>query len=145
MARCNGWLLAFAAFFGLLTAGCDNSKNEFKTAKQLDTGKPTHGIDDHDHGAGPHGGAIVELGADEYHAEVVLDPKAHALRVYMLGGDAKTPALVAVAELKIVTGENQSLTLKAAPQEGEAAGKSSLFELVDEKTVDDLEKEGSLH
>lgn len=143
MSQWNGWLVV-VAMTGLLAAGCDGSKSEFKTAKELNTGKG-HDEHDHDHDAGPHGGAIVELGADEYHAEIVVDGKAHALRVYMLGPDAKTAAPVAATELKIATEDNQTLTLKAAPQTGETEGKASLFELADEKAVDGLEKAGYLH
>jgi hypothetical protein len=144
MARWNGWL-AVGAVAGLLAAGCDGSKSDFKTAKELNTGKAAGGHDDHDHGAGPHGGAIVELGADEYHAEVVVDTKSHALRVYLLGPDAKTATPVAATEVTIKTEDNQSLSLKAKPQDGDVAGKASLFELADEKAVDDLAKAGYLH
>ena len=142
MSRWNGWLVV-GALSGLLAVGCDGANSNYKTAKELSGGKSA--VDEHEHGAGPHGGAIVELGNDEYHAELVLDGQAHVLRVYMLGGDAKTTSPVTVSEITVVTEDNQSLKLPAKPQVGDTDGKSSLFELVDEKAVEGLEKAGYLH
>jgi hypothetical protein len=49
--------------------------------------------DGHDHNElGPHGGALIELGSDSYHAELLHDDDTHAVTVYLLDGTAKRPA-----------------------------------------------------
>lgn len=144
----KNWRMVAGLTLSLFTLGCEQQGGQFKTASQIKQEKGTAGHtdhDDHDHGAGPHGGAIVELGDDEYHAEVVVDGKAHALKVYLLGKDAKTAAPVAATEVVVNTEDDKKLTLKAAPQAGDGEGKASLFELTDEATVDAIAKAGFLH
>lgn len=148
MSRQLGWLF-ICLTAGCYLAGCNGSGGDYKTAGQIKqekkaSGQPVH-ADHEDHGPGPHGGAIVELGDDEYHAEVVVDGKTHTLLVYLLGPDAKTATAIAATEATVMTEGNQSLTLKAAPQKGDADGKASKFELTDEAAVDALVKAKSLH
>lgn len=144
----NGWRIAGFAL-GLISAGCEPQGGNFKTASQIKQENQAAGKadshDDHDHGAGPHGGSIVELGDEEYHAEVVVDGKAHALKVYLFGKDAKTAAPISATEVMVVTEDDQKLALKAAPQSGDGEGKASLFELIDEAAVDAISKAGYLH
>lgn len=143
----NGWMFA-GLTLSLIGAGCEQQGGNFKTASQIKQEKGAAGHtdhEDHEHGAGPHGGSIVELGDEEYHAEVVVDAKSHALKVYLLGKDAKTPVPVAAMEVIVTTEDDKKLTLKAAPQEGDGEGKASLFELSDETTVDAIAKAGFIH
>ncbi|WLD14380.1 hypothetical protein [Planctellipticum variicoloris] len=134
-----------ALCLGLLI-GCGPTA-EYKTNEQLKTERgDDHDHDDHGHGAaGPHGGSLVELGEEEYHAEVVVDEKTHSLVVYLLGKDAKTASPIAATEVTVGLGGDKSATLKAAPLEGEGEGKASKFELADEKVVHDLLDAGFLH
>lgn len=87
--------------------------------------------DEHGHKPGAHGGIIVEIGRDSYHAEAIFE-KNGALRLYMLGKDearvqeVETQTLTAYAKPEGDT-EAQSFELKAAPQPGDAQGKTSLF------------------
>ena len=39
---------------------------------------------------GPHKGTLVELGDEEFHAEIVHDDEMGMVTVYLLGSDAKT-------------------------------------------------------
>ncbi len=86
---------------------------------------------EHEHLPGAHGGTIVQIGQDNYHAEAVFE-KGGGIRLYMLGKD----------EAKVVDVENQTLTayikaegdsasakmlLEPDPQMGDAEGKTSLF------------------
>lgn len=149
MSRQLGAILA-GLFLVASFAGCTGSGSDYKTARQIDqerqaAGKPVHAGHDHDHGAGPHGGAIVELGDEEYHAEVVVDAGAHTLRVFLLGPDAKTASPIAAASVSVVTEDQKTLTLKAVPQEGDGDGKASKFELTDKEAVDAIAREGFLH
>ena len=141
--RAWGWLVAVVASVGLL--GCQG-EGEFKTADQL----PAPSADDHghDHGhghgeEGPHHGALVELGEEEFHAEIVLDPKTHTLKVYVLGPDAKTAAATTATEVTITPEGGSPLVLKAASEQPE--GGTSLFELTDETALHDLIEAEFLH
>lgn len=135
-----------ALCLGLLI-GCGPSA-QYKTNEQLKSERGHDHDHEHEHGhgaPGPHGGALVELGQEEYHAEVVVDDKTHSLQVYLLGKDAKSASPIAATEVTVGLGGDKSVTLKAAPQEGDGEGKSSKFELADEKVVHDLLDAGFLH
>ena len=124
--------------------GC-NSQKDYKTVDDIKKAPalPEH---EHEHSAkGPHGGGIVELGEEEYHAEVVVDHDAESLVVYLLGKDAKTAEPVATADLSIALEGKDALTLKAAPQEKDGEGKASKFALVDHDLVHTLMDTGFLH
>lgn len=122
--------------------GCDKSA-AYKSPEQIKKASPAP---KHDHGtAGPHGGGLVELGDDEYHAEIVVDHDTHAIDVYVLGKDAKTAVPVAQTELTLTPEGKEALTLKAAPQAGDGDGKSSKFHLEDEKVVHEVIEAGFLH
>ena len=58
MDRCNT-LFAAMMIACLVTLGCEPDGGGYKTAKQISKEKGPVGADDHEHGAGPHGGAIT--------------------------------------------------------------------------------------
>jgi hypothetical protein len=136
--------ITLGLMFGL-AAGCNQQTGDFKTAKQINEGKKAAGQPHEHESEGPHGGAIVELGDEEYHAEVVIDPKTYTLSVYLLGKDAKTATPIAAEEVTVVTEDDSKLKLKAVPQDGESGGKASKFELAEEATVGPIAKAGFLH
>jgi hypothetical protein len=85
----------------------------------------------HEHQRGAHDGLIVEIGRDNYHAEVVFD-KNGVIRLFTLGKDEARVQEVDVQTLEaFVTPEGTSeptpLTFKAVPQPGDSAGKTSQF------------------
>jgi hypothetical protein len=134
-------LMFGVAFFA---CGC-NSQKDYKTSEAVKQAPalPEH---EHEHSAkGPHGGGIVELGEEEYHAEVVVDHDSESLSVYLLGQDAKTAEPVAASELSIALEGKDALVLKATPQESDGEGKSSKFALVDHDLVHTLMDTGFLH
>lgn len=128
---------------GLLSAGllgCTGGGGDFKPAKDLPVSHAPHA---HEHEHGPNGGELIELGNEEFHAELVVDAKAHALRIFLLGPDAKTAVTTAAETVTLNVEGGSALVLKpAADQE---AGKVSKFELVDEKAVHGLTEAGFLH
>ncbi len=90
---------------------------------------------------GPHGGHIVELGAEDYHAEVVDDDKSGAVTVYILGSDAKTAKPIEATEVTINikhAGEGEQFKLAASPDQGDPQGKSSRFTLTDKHLTEDM-------
>lgn len=86
---------------------------------------------EHGHQASAHGGIIISLGSDSYHAEAVFE-KEGVLRLYTLGKDESRVIDVEQQTLQgfaKVEGESEAwpLALKAEPQEGDAAGRTSQF------------------
>lgn len=122
-------LLALA----LLVSGCGSNN----------PAPPKAGGATHDHPTeGPHKGHLIELGSEEFHAELTHDDATKTITVYLLGSDAKTAAFSSDAEIAlnlVVAGEPLQAKLTAAPQEGEAADKCSRYTLVDEKVLEALE------
>jgi hypothetical protein len=101
------------------------------TTPIADTPAPTPGAephDEHDHGAGPHGGTIGEWGGGAYHIEFTVDHDKQESTVYILGGDVKTPAPIKASKLLLSINEPAfQVELVAQPLEGEADGMSSRF------------------
>ncbi len=134
--------LAALAVLGVGLVGCDGG-GAYKSTKELPVPKAdAHGHDEHAHG--PHGGELVELGKEEFHAELVVDEKAHAIKAYLLGPDAKTAATTDAAELTIVMEDGKS-SFVLKPAEGQPAGMAAEFVLADEKVVHDLLDAGFIH
>ena len=81
-----------------------------------------------EHGAGPHGGTIGEWGGGKYHIEFTVDHEKKESVVYVLGGDAKTPAPIRAEKLLLTINEPSfQVDLAAQPLEGEEGGLSSRF------------------
>ena len=119
------------------TPSAANSGDQQTTA-QAKSSQPTGQTDlasdaseEHAHKPGAHGGIIVPIGRDSYHAEAIFG-KDGALSLYMLGAD----------ESKVIDVENQTLAayvkaastaettpieLKPSPQDGDGEGKTSRF------------------
>src|SRR5690242_11563731 len=78
-------LLLMAAMI-LAAPGC--KKTASTSGGQKTAAMPHH----HDHGAaqGPHGGDVVGLDTENYHAEVTHDAASNRVGVYILGDDATT-------------------------------------------------------
>jgi len=95
---------------------------------------------EHDHAEeGPHDGHIIELGAEDHHAELTHDEASHKVGVYLLGSDAKTAAPIKAESVTInvsADGVPSQYVLMAAPQAGEADGNSSYFEIESEPLCD---------
>ena len=125
-----------------LTVGC-NGSSDFKPVSEVKKAPP---LPDHDHGEkGPHGGGLIELGNEEYHAELVLDEKSHTIGLFVLGKDAKSPEAISAADVSIKIPDKDAFVLKAAPQPNDPAGKASKFELVAEELIHTLIDAGFLH
>jgi hypothetical protein len=108
----------------LFLAGCGSPPAA--TPSKAPPAKGAH--DEHSHGAGPHGGAIGEWGGGAYHIEFTVDHGKQETTVYVLGGDAKTPAPIKAD--KVLLSINQpafQVELAARPLEGETGGAASRF------------------
>lgn len=81
----------------------------------------------------PHGGTLLELGEHAYNLELVRDPAAGKLTVYVLDGHAENFIRIATPGVDVTAfaaGGRQTLTLRpvANPVTGETVGNTSQFE-----------------
>jgi hypothetical protein len=88
----------------LLPAGCEGPA----PAKKADVPAAKKGGDhDHEHHhhhhaeKGPHGGALVAIGDDAAHLEVVLDAETGKVTAYVLDGEAQNPITIKAAQLEL--------------------------------------------
>lgn len=110
---------------GLSAFGCGKSADTPKTDSKPGDKVAQKG-DEHDHGEGPHGGTVIELG--KYHGEFVVDHAKKQATVYIL--DVKLKNAVPLATPKLLLSIKQptfQTDLVAAPQDGDPMGKASRF------------------
>ncbi|MCI0682777.1 MAG: hypothetical protein L0Y71_11810 [Gemmataceae bacterium] len=133
--------MALAAVL-IVAAGCtrpsgDKAKDVAKSGKD---GAAKGGKEPHDHGPGPHGGAVGDWGGGKFHFEFTVDHETKECTVYLLEDDEKTPAPIKAKDgqlsLSIKGQKNKDeflVTLKATPQKGDPEGKASRFVGKDDK------------
>lgn len=93
-----------------------------------------HGSAGHGHGIGPHEGTVADWGGGKYHVEFTVDHDKQQATVYVFGNDEKTPAPIDAASIELSIGSPEmQVTLNAAPQESDPAGKASRFIGTNEK------------
>jgi hypothetical protein len=131
--------LALTVAFALILAGCTDGSSEFAEVGH-DESEAAH--EDHGHGHhGPNGGEIVEVGNEEFHAEVVVDESTHRIDVFVLGSDAKTAKPIDAPEISLSFkhgDEIEEFKLVAAPLDGEPEGQSSKFTLTSEELFEEM-------
>jgi hypothetical protein len=120
-------VLALVAVAGWLTA-C--SKTEPAPGHDLDHASHSHSPHEH---KPPHGGTPVELGAEQYHLEFVLDAAAGLLRAYVLDGELESFVRISAASFDVavqVGGREELLTFRACANNatGESVGHTAQFE-----------------
>jgi hypothetical protein len=120
-----------------LSTGCNSETNE-PAAKSANA---EAGHAEHDHPTtGPHGGEIIELGNEEYHAELTHENEAV---VYLLDGSAKAAAPVDAAEVTINLSHDdkgEQFRLAASRDASDPEGKSSRFSSADAELLKDLQE-----
>jgi len=123
MKRCFV-LLACSAMLSWL-AGC----NPTPAPVAAPTGTPAAAPhDEHHHGAGPHGGTIMDWGGGAYHVEFTVDHDQKETTVYILGSDEKSPEPIQAQSIHLTINDPMTeLELAALPLDGEAEGTSSRF------------------
>jgi len=138
-------LAACFVLFAVFLAGCnrdagkpskDHAHADDKAKDHAKDGDHKHDKgekkgDGHDHKPAAHGGKIVSVGTDSYHAEVVFE-KDGQLKFYMLGKDESKSISVESQTLKAhakVEGGDKSheMELKPEPQKEDVKDKISLF------------------
>ena len=93
-------------------------------------------------GHGPHGGDIVELGSDQYHAELVHDDATGGVTIYVLDATAKRAAPIDAELVRVNVqhdGNAEQFTLSASPEENDPEGTSSRFITPERELAEDLD------
>jgi len=104
---------------------------------------------DHDHAhpsEGPHHGSLIELGKEDYHAELVHDEKTDTVTIYILDGAAARPVPIPAKQITLnmrAAGKPQQFTLAAVRQEGDAAGMASAFAATNRQLCQALDTHGA--
>ncbi len=148
------WLcsLSLALFLGCDNSGGDaggGAKENATAGEEHHEGDGhDHGGDGHDHGGhdhpshGPHDGDLVELGSEEYHAEVVHNHDAGSVTIYILDSAAKKTVPIEVKQIVVNLkheGKGEQFTLAASPDAADAEGTSSRFVSTDKKFAEELD------
>ncbi len=126
----------------LMFVGCGKLPDE-KTDKAADADH--HAKDAHPE-EGPHHGMLIELGNEEYHAELVHDEEAGRVTVYLLDSAAKKPVPIDAQDMAINVsheGKPEQFQLAAQPEQGDPEGKSSRFVSKDPELIKHLDEENT--
>ena len=140
--------MASTALAAVILVGCGDTSSPGNAPAGTNAGTAAE-HDEHDHAhptEGPHHGDLVELGNEEYHAEIVHS-EGGEVTIYVLDGSAKQAVPIDASEITINLthdGEAEQFKLPAAPSAGDSDGKSSRFTLKDEHLTEDLDAEGTV-
>jgi hypothetical protein len=139
------YVLFLSAPVFILATGCDDSKPTASSGAKSATVNtpPPATVDAHVHPTeGPHHGDLIELGNEEYHAEMVHDDAS--VTIYILDSAAKVAVPITATELVINLmhdGKPEQFKLAAVPDTADPAGKSSRFTLKDAELAKHIEEE----
>lgn len=143
--------LALASMtFGLV--GCKDASTTVETSPPPATIDAHDDHDGHDHSAhahaseGPHQGALIELGNEEYHAELVHDEETGSVTIYVLDAAASEPIPIDSIDITINVkhdGKPEQFKLAASPDATDPQGKSSRFVSTDAELGGHLDEEGA--
>lgn len=139
---CAFFLIAVATV--CFTSGCKRSGTPADNKAGKDEHKHGPG---HEHGAGPHGGAVADWGGGKYHVEFTVDHDKQEATVYVLGSDEETPVPIKAKDDQVllsITEPTFQVVLKATPEKGDPMGKSSRFTGTHEKLGKVQEFAGSI-
>jgi hypothetical protein len=118
----------------IIVGGCDQIGDQRPTS---DTGTSTIHADKSPSGTahsgthpskGPHQGTLIELGKEEFHAELVHDKET--IRIYVLDSTATVPVPIDSADVVInlsIDGKPAQFKLVADPDTSDPAGMASRF------------------
>ncbi|CAN5468323.1 hypothetical protein BH11PLA2_BH11PLA2_20970 [soil metagenome] len=120
----------------LVLVGCTDATQQPRpegtnVSAPAQTPPPSKADGEHGHKPSSHGGILVAVGSDSYHAEAVFE-KGGILRLYTLG---QNEAVVLEVDAQPLTGyvkveggmESESFVLRPEPQPGDKPGMTSLF------------------
>jgi len=95
---------------------------------------------------GPHHGTLIELGKEDYHAELVHDDATNTVTIYILDGAAKDAVAIEPKQLTLnllVGGKPRQFQLAAMPQPTDPDGRSSAFGSTSEPMCKAIDAKGT--
>ncbi|MCX7429652.1 MAG: hypothetical protein NTY17_01360 [Planctomycetia bacterium] len=95
---------------------------------------------------GPHHGALIELGREDYHAELVHDDATNTVTIYILDGAAKDAVAIEAKQLTLnllVGGKPQQFQLVSMPQSSDSEGRCSAFGCTSEPMCKAIDAKGT--
>lgn len=120
----------------LALVGCNSASDTDGSAEVVTTSPPQTVGHDHDHPSeGPHGGHLIELGNEQYHAELIHPEHGHGdavepVVVYIVDGSGLKTAAVDATELTLNMrhdGQGEQFVIAASPEASDPPGRSSRF------------------
>lgn len=134
-----------AVTFGL--TGCKDAGTTVETSSPPVTADAHDDQDGHAHPTeGPHQGSLIELGNEEYHAELVHDEATGSVTIYVLNAAATEQIPIDSPEVTINVkhdGKPEQFKLAASPDATDPKGKSSRFVSTDAELGGHLDEEGA--
>lgn len=132
---------------GLLSIALTGCPQGEQKPAATDSPSPSKATDAHDHHhlhptEGPHHGELIELGNENYHAELLHSDAE--VTIYILDGAAKTAVPIdseSIAINLLHDGSPEQYTLEASPVEGDPKGRSSRFVSSDSNLMTRLDEE----
>ena len=100
---------------------------------------------------GPHHGSLIELGREEYHAELVHDHRAGSVTIFILDAAAKAAVPINAQHVTLnllVEGKPRQFRLASMTQPTDPAGMSSAFTATDDalcRAIDAKDLKGRLN
>lgn len=145
----NSWLIG-AALISAALVGCGSNTTHgpdaMSNAEQHHEGDGhEHPNEEHSH-TGPHGGHLIELGQEAYHAELLHDDKTHQVTIYILDGQVKKSVPISQPELTVnmmVAGSPKQFKLPALAQATDVPDRASCFQAESEELCDALCEPGA--
>jgi len=95
---------------------------------------------------GPHHGALIELGREDYHAELVHDDATNTVTIYILDGAARDAVAIDAKQLTLnllVGGKPQQFQLVSMPQSADPEGRCSAFGCTSEPMCKAIDAKGT--
>lgn len=132
--RSFGFSVVCAVFAASVFVGC--GKSPPPNALPGDSDAHAHAEE------GPHHGHLIELGQEEYHAELTHDDVTKTVTIYLLDKSAKGAVAIGDPDITLnlsVDGQPLQAKLQAAPQQGDPPGQSSRFAISNEKVMEAIE------
>ena len=129
----------------LLVVGCQQHSSP--PAPGNGNGHPEEDHHDHDHGAlGPHGGHVLVLGDEQYHAEWTHEDKSGDIVIYLLDQEIQEDVTTTAELITITTtirDESQTYELAADNQNEEDPPRASRFKATNPNLLTALKQAGS--
>jgi YHS domain-containing protein len=126
------FLVATSAVALVFVVGCGEQPSDSPPGAAAPPAAPAKSSEgEHAHKPSAHGGTVVPIGGDNYHAEAVFE-KDGVVRLYTLGNDESKVIEVEAQPLSAFVkpkggAEATPFVLKPEPQDGDGAGRTSQF------------------